>query len=128
MSASRRGKPLKISDSLGLSKWPSTSLRDLPRSSRISACSTLRTSRKSRGFGALSVTASTIALPQSLIVDERIGDDEDAERGAADDDELEGLHQHFEMAAERRVAAEHAADGDDQPMTKFNVPPPVARP
>src|SRR5271154_2142763 len=49
--ASNFGNPLKISESFGLSKWPSTSLRDLARNSRIKACSTLKTSRKSRGFG-----------------------------------------------------------------------------
>jgi hypothetical protein len=66
--ASNFENPLKISEPLGVSKWPSTSLRDLARNSRINACSTLNTSRKSRGFGALSVIASTNALPLSLIV------------------------------------------------------------
>ena len=45
---------------------------------------------------------------------ERIGDDEHAERRAADDHEFERLHQHFEVAAERGVAADDAAEGDDQ--------------
>ena len=58
---------MNTGDSLGLSKCGSTSARDLPRSSRISACNALRTSRKSRGFGTLSVIDSTIALPESLM-------------------------------------------------------------
>ena len=32
---------------------------------------------------------------------ERIGDDEHPERSSADDEELEGLHEHFEMPAQR---------------------------
>ena len=43
-----------------------------------------------------------------------VGDDEYAQRRAADDDEFEGLHENFEMAAERGIAAENAADGDDE--------------
>ena len=66
--ASSLGKFLKISNSPGLSKCASTSLRGLALSSRINACNALSTSRKSRGLGTLSNTASTIALPQSLIV------------------------------------------------------------
>ena len=59
---------MNTGDASGLSKCGSTSARDLPRSSRISACRALSTSRKSRGFGTLSVIASKIALPVSLIV------------------------------------------------------------
>ena len=44
----------------------------------------------------------------------RVGDDEDAQRRPADDDELEGLRQHFEMTAERRIAAENGADRDEK--------------
>src|SRR6185437_892861 len=44
----------------------------------------------------------------------RVGDDENAERRSGDDDELVGLEQHLEMAAERRIAAEDASDGDDE--------------
>ena len=58
--------------------------------------------------------ASTIALPQSLMVDSGLATTKMPERRAADNDEFEWLHQHFEMAAERREPAEHAADGDDQ--------------
>jgi hypothetical protein len=45
---------------------------------------------------------------------ESVADDEDAERGAAYDHELEGLRQHFEVAAERGVTPDHAADGNHQ--------------
>ena len=54
-------------------------------------------------------------------MEQRVGDDEDAERRAGDDDEFERLHQHFEMAAERRIAAEDAADGDDQTDDEIHV-------
>ena len=53
-------------------------------------------------------------LPVSLTVGDRIGDEERAERGAADDDELPGLHQHIDVPAHRHEAAEHAAECDDQ--------------
>ena len=113
--ASSRGNPLKIWRLLGIVEMRLRPRRATCRAIRASArASRSSTSRKSRGLGTLSVTASTIALPESLMVGHRIGDDEDAERGAADDEELERLKQHLEMAAERRVSAEDAADGDDQ--------------
>jgi hypothetical protein len=45
----------------------------------------------------------------------RVANDEDAERRSGDDDEFIRLNQHFEVAAERRVAAENAADRDQKP-------------
>ena len=53
-------------------------------------------------------------LPVSLMVGTRIGDDENAERRAAEDQEFERLDQRVQMAAERGIAAEHAADRNDQ--------------
>ena len=98
----------------GLSKWPSTSLRDLARSSRISACSTLEHVEVVARLRDLVEHRLDKRLAAILDDRHRVGDDEDAERRAGDDDELIGLHQHFEMSAERRVAAENASDGDEK--------------
>ena len=51
---------------------------------------------------------------------EGIGDNEDAQRRAANDHELERLHEHLEMPAQRRVAADDAAASDDDPDRKIH--------
>ncbi len=56
--------------------------------------------------------ACTEARPVSVTIDERIGDDEGAERRAADDHELPRLPDHAEMTAERREASEQGGKGD----------------
>ena len=75
------------------------------------------------------VTASTIALPQSLMVGTGL-----ATTNMPSDEppmmiEFERLHQHLEMAAERRIAAKDAADGDDQTDDETHVAllPPLQR-
>ena len=45
---------------------------------------------------------------------DRVGDEEGAEGGAADDDGLPGLDQHVQMPAHRHEAAEHATECDDK--------------
>ncbi len=56
----------------------------------------------------------------------RIGDDEDAQGRSRDDNELIGLHQHFEMSAERRVAAKDASDGDEEAYGEIQESLPLA--
>ena len=53
----------------------------------------------------------------------RIGDQEGAERGAADDDGFPRLHQHVKMAAHRHEAAKHAAERDDKSDKNGHVLP-----
>jgi hypothetical protein len=43
----------------------------------------------------------------------RVGHDEAADPGAADDQEFEGLVQHFQMTTHGHVAAKDAAEGND---------------
>ena len=58
---------------------------------------------------------------------ERIGDDENPERGAAEDQEFERLHKRVQMAAERGIASEHAAKRNDQSDDEIQWSSPLAQ-
>jgi hypothetical protein len=44
----------------------------------------------------------------------RVGRHQGAQSGAADDDELRGLHEHGQLAVVHDVATQHGAEDDDQ--------------
>jgi hypothetical protein len=46
---------------------------------------------------------------------DRVCHDEAADRGAADDDQLERLVEHLDVPAHRHESTKHAANGDDKP-------------
>ena len=53
----------------------------------------------------------------------RVADDEGAHRGADDDQRLERLHQHEDMAAHQDVTAENASQNDDDANDKEHFGP-----
>ncbi len=126
--ASSRGKPLKTSDSVGIVEMPFDLAAGLAAQFAHQRVQGAQDVEEVARLGHLVGHRLDDGLAAILDRRQRVGDDEDAERGAADDEELERLKQHFEMAAERGVAAEDAADGDDQSDDEIQRPLSVARP
>ena len=130
--ASSRGKPLKTSDSVGIVEMPFDFAARLAAQfahQGVQGAQDVEEVARLRHFVGHRLDDRLAAI---LDRRQRVGDDEDAERRAADDEELERLKQHLEMAAERAVAAEDAADGDDQSDDEIQRPlssldPPTVR-
>ena len=94
---------------------PSTSLRGLLRSSRISAVEHAQhVEIVAAAWARRSSNASIDALAGVLDRLHRVGDDEGAERRAADDDVLPRLPDDADVAAHGHEAAEQAAERDDE--------------